>query len=50
MEGGKLYQKADVKAVEDLECRIKQFDDSVKERFSNKNSVQHLEENVETGQ
>ena len=35
-----------MKAVEDLECRIIQLEDSAKERVSNESRVQQLEENV----
>jgi len=42
----KWHQKADVRAVEDLECRAKQLEDSAKKRVSNASRVQQLEENV----
>jgi len=47
----KLHQKADVKAVEDVECSVKQLENSAKELRSNKNRVQQLEKKCyETGQ
>ena len=39
----KLHQKADVKAVEDLECRVKQLEDSAKERVSNESRIQQIQ-------
>ena len=35
----KLHQKADVKALEDLQCRIKQLEDSAEECHSNEINV-----------